>query len=339
MPAVRGRHFGVAISATRRGRVSVVGEGEMALNEQSDGKGRLFDPAFLRGLERWRLVARRPLAGQYRAERRSRRTGASQEFAEHRNYAAGDDPRTLDWSAYARLDRLFVKLFHEEEDMQVIVLVDASGSMRWRSGGERAAGGGRSRFDHARRLAAAFAHVSLTAQHQVSVGFFTGGLGSRLAVTRGRSAFHDVLRFLERPEFDDSATSLDAAVRDTVAVVRRRSLAVVISDFLDPAGYERALKGLLHRRFDVSAILVTDPSEAGSLVRGDVALVDSETGEELRLSASDTAVADFLARQVDYSDRLRAWCRSQSIGFAETSCAESPEETLLALLRSGVLAP
>jgi len=295
----------------------------------------LFDPAFLRSLERLRLMARRPLAGQYRAERRSPRTGASIEFAEHRNYVEGDDPRTLDWNAYARLDRLFVKLFHEEEDMHVLILVDASASMRWQPAA--AAPERRSRFDHARLLAAAFAHVALAGQHQVSAGFFTGGLRARIGVTRGRSALHDVLRFLERPETDDAPTSLDAAVRDAASIVRRRSMAVVISDFLDAEGYERALHALLARRFDVSAVLLTDPEESGSDVRGDVALVDAETGAEVRLTASDAALADYRARRGEFETRLKSWCRRKGIGFAASSCAEPPEATLLALLRSGVL--
>ncbi len=290
---------------------------------------RLFTPAFLRALERLRFAPRRPVEGRHRAELRSRRAGSSVEFAEHRNYAPGDDPRSLDWNAYARLDRLFVKLYHDEESISVQVLVDGSASMRCAVEGGEA----RSRWDQARLLAGAFAYVALAGQHDVSIGVFTGDLGSRIGPLRGRAKFHDVVGFLDRVEADSGATDLEATLRAVAARARRRAVAVVISDFLDPAGFERALRRLLSRGFDVAVVRVFDPAEDGRSLEGDLLVVDAETGVELAVSGSggERWAGDTLA------DELRTWCRREGLVYHEASCAREPAALIVELERSGAL--
>ncbi len=289
---------------------------------------RLFSPAFLRALERLRFAPRRAVDGRHRAELRSRRAGSSLEFAEHRNYTPGDDPRSLDWSAYARLDRLFVKLFHDEEAISVQVLVDASASMRCAVED----GSDRSRWDQARRLAGAFSYVALAGQHEVTVRLFGEALGSSVGPLRGRAKFHDAMDFLERATANFDGTNLEASLREVAARSRRRAVAIVISDFLDSAGYERAVKRLLHRGFDVALVRVFDPAEDGRGLEGDLLVVDAETGVELMVSAAEQR------GDVDeFSAGLRAWCRREGLAYHEASCATEPAAMVVDLERSGVL--
>ncbi len=292
--------------------------------------GQLFAPTFLRALERLRFAPRRAMDGRHRAELRSRRAGASLEFSEHRDYAPGDDPRSLDWNAYARLDRLFVKLFHDEEAVAVSVLVDGSGSMRCAVEG----GAERSRWDHARLLAGAFSYVALAGQHEVSMGIFGETLGARIGPLRGRAKFHDVVGFLDREVAVTGGTSLDASLRD---VTGGRSVAVVISDFLDPAGFERGLRRLLHRGFEVAVVRVFDPAEDGRALEGDLLVVDAESGEELVVSAGEAGRLERVAANEAFAADLRSWCRRQGVSFYDASCAVEPSGMLVELERSGVL--
>ena len=134
----------------------------------------LFDSAFLAKLEQLHLLARKLFRGEHRAERRSRQVGSSLEFADYRNYAWGDEPRTIDWAVYARLDRLFVKLFEQERDLEIHFLVDASASMR---AGEM----GAAKLDAARKIAAALSYIALANLDRVNVGWFDDALRDDLA--------------------------------------------------------------------------------------------------------------------------------------------------------------
>lgn len=294
------------------------------------GKSRLFSPAFLQALERLRLSPRRAVDGRHRAELRSRQSGASLEFAEHRSYTFGDDPRSLDWNAYARLDRLFVKLFHDEEAMAVTVLLDGSESMRCAVTGSKE----RSRWDYGRLLAGAFAYVALAGQHEVLLGIFSETLGARLGPVRGRAKFHDVVEFLDRDDLPRGGTSLESSLR---AVRGKRQMIVVISDFTDSPDFEGALKRLAHRGFDVAVIRVFDPAEDGRDLNGDLLVVDSETGEELAVSATDSGRNERARTNELVAAELRAFCHSNGMAFHNASCAVDATTVLVELERSGVL--
>ena len=129
----------------------------------------ILEESFLRRLEQLSLVARRMRAGQTAGERRSTKRGASVEFADYRDYVQGDDLRRVDWNIYARLDRPFIKLFEEEEDLAVCVLLDGSGSMDWGSELGNGGSGELNKWLYARRLAASLAYVALTSGDRLAV--------------------------------------------------------------------------------------------------------------------------------------------------------------------------
>ncbi|MGC3989289.1 MAG: DUF58 domain-containing protein [Chthoniobacteraceae bacterium] len=216
----------------------------------------LFDSAFLAKLEQLYLLARKLFRGDQRAERRAHQIGSSLEFADYRNYAPGDDLRNIDWNIYGRLDRLFIKLFEEEQDLHIYLLVDASASMHWTP-----RPGALSKFDQARRLAASLAYIGLANLDRVNVLTFDAVLGRDTGFLRGKSQFYKALDFLRVEPSSPRPTQLAESCRLFARRMKRRGLVFVLSDFFDPRGYEEALALLRHSQFDVHAIQIADPAE------------------------------------------------------------------------------
>src|SRR5690349_18722045 len=149
----------------------------------------LLDPEFLHKLEQLELVSRKIIMGRMKGERKSKRRGSSVEFAEHRQYSAGDDLRHIDWNAYGRLDRLFLKLFLEEEDLQVHTLLDTSLSMGF---------GTPTKLHYGKQVAAALAFIGLVNHDRVIMETFAGKLDQGIPGVRGRSQMWRVVQYLEQ---------------------------------------------------------------------------------------------------------------------------------------------
>lgn len=298
-----------------------------------------FDQAFLKKLEYLHVVARKVFAGRLRAERRSRKAGAGVEFADHRDYAPGDDLRYLDWSVYGRMDRLLLRLFEQEEDLSIYILIDASASMKvgaQRQGGAQDGpqGSGGSKLRYAAQVAAALAYVGLANLDRVSLLAFGGGLRARLPAARGKGQIFKMLDFLAglRPE---GQTELNAALSSFVHQTTRRGVAVVISDFYDPAGYEEGLNLLRYHRFEPTAIQVLDPREAAPQLRGDLEIVDMETGELRQVTLSPRLCAAYAREHQAYCEALDRFCTSRAITYLRAETNVPFEDMVLRLFRSG----
>lgn len=292
----------------------------------------LFDSTFLAKLEQLFLLSKKIFRGEHRAERRSRETGASLEFADYRNYSLGDDLRSIDWNIYGRLDRLFIKLFEQEQDLDIHFLIDASASMRWTPGIERL-----SKFDQARRVAASLAYIALSNLDRVNVLWFSATLGDDLGLVRGKSQFHNVLDFLRHAPEPAGATSLLAATRSFTQRLKRRGLVFVLSDFLDAAGYEEPLGLLRFNRFDTHVIQILDPAELDPGASGDLRLVDCETGAPLEVTATPAVLDSYRAEIARYLADLTAFCLRRGIAYAQASTAVPFEELVLRVLRDGMI--
>lgn len=300
----------------------------------------LFDSAFLTKLEQLHLLARRLFRGEQRAERRSRQLGSSLEFADYREYSAGDELRAIDWPAYARLERLFVKLYEQEQDVAVSFLVDASASMNWRSRSDASSqfsAGNFSKFDAARRITAALAYIALANLDRVSVHFFANGIVSELGVMRGKAQFHSVLNFLRESPAGGEKTSLLASTRAFSQRQKRSGIVFVLSDFFDPAGYEEPLALLQHAQFDVHAIQILDPAELAPSETGDLRLLEAETGESLEVTANAAVLERYREEITTYNNDLEAFCRKRSVAHASVMCGLPFEDVVLKTLRDGVM--
>ena len=257
----------------------------------------LFDEAFLRRLEQLELASRRLTAGRMKGERRSIRRGQSVEFADYRNYSHGDDLRQLDWNVYARLEKLFVKLFVEEEDVTVHVLVDASRSMDF---------GEPNKLAFARRAAGALAYLGLAHLDRVSVAFLGEGRAVTLRPLRGKARVFEVFRFLAEPRAE-RLTGLAAAARDYAGRLRGRGPLILISDLMDP-GYSDALRDLAGTRCQLSVLHVLAPEELDPDVPPDARLVDNETGHGIEVTGDDDLVDRYRTRLTEWQDELATFC-------------------------------
>ncbi len=283
----------------------------------------LFSEEFLRQLEHLTMLTRRPVAGHLRGHHRSRRTGSGMIFADYRPYSPGEDTRNLDWGTYLRLDRLILRLFEEEADLPVYVFVDVSRSMDF---------GTPSKFDFARRFAAAIAYVGLINHDRVSLVAFSNGLVEEMPARRGKSQVWRSLHFLERLK-SAGGTSLQSAFRGFFGARRTRGLVVVISDFLDTEGFERSFQVIREFRHDVFAIHVTSPEELDPALADEVLLVDAELGHSTRTRITPDIVKAYRETFLRYCSEIEGFCRGHGWGYLRASTQAPIEDLMLKSLR------
>jgi uncharacterized protein (DUF58 family) len=250
----------------------------------------VFDEGFLRQLERLDLLMKQPVRGGLKGGRRSTKRGQSVEFADYRDYALGDDLRQLDWNVYARLEKLFVKLFIEEEDVTITFLLDASPSMAF---------GGPQKLLFAKRAAAALGYIGLASEDRVVVASLAGRSARRQGGLRGSGRVLRLLANLSSIQPSDGPTDLVAAARHAGAMLRGRGVVVLLSDLLDP-GADRVIRELAATGSDLIVLHLLSPDELDPALEGDLRLVDSETGEGVDVTV-DLATLDA------YRSRLAAW--------------------------------
>ncbi len=272
----------------------------------SDLDPTVFDEGFLRQLERLGLLMKQPARGGLKGGRRSTKHGQSVEFSDYRDYALGDDLRQLDWNVYARLERLFVKLFVEEEDVTVTFLVDASPSMAF---------GRPEKLQFAKRAAAALGYIALAGEDRVVVSALTGRVARRQAALRGSGRVFRLLSLLSAIRPAEGATDLLAAVRHAGAMLSGRGVVVLISDLLDPAA-DRAVRELAAQGSELIVLHVLSPDELDPPLQGDLRLVDSETGEGVDVTADLATLDAYKARLVAWQDGLAAAASKRRASYA-----------------------
>ncbi len=283
----------------------------------------LLEPAFLARLDRLDVLSRKILAGKLKGERRSKRRGTSAEFADHRPYAHGDDLRFLDWNIYGRLDQLFLKLYLEEQDLSVHVLVDASGST---------ATGDPPKHRALVRLGAALAYVGLVSNNRVSLAAFGDGLTGQVTGLRGRRRTCDVAEFLL--SLDPAGPSrFDEACRRWTAGRIGSGVTVVLSDFLFKEGFESGLKRLVSDRFDLVAIQMLSPGERDPDLAGDLKLVDVEDEDTAEVTVGAALVKAYRRNLAAYCNGLRDFCVRRGATYVLADSAQPTERLVLDRLR------
>ncbi len=292
----------------------------------------LFDSEFLKKLEQLYLLSKKLFRGQHRAERRSRQTGSSLEFADYRNYARGDDLRTIDWNIYGRLDRLFIKLFEEEQDLHIYFLIDISESMRWTPENVIAR---ISKLDQARRITASLAYIGLANLDRVNICAFDGGLVGDMGMSRGKSQFHKVLDFLRRLPDPKGETRLASTFRTFAQRMKRRGLVFVLSDLIAEEGFEEALSVLRYNQFEVHVIQVLDPAEIDPPLSGDLLLLNVENGESFELTADSALIRRYREGFSRFLSRVAGYCQKWQAGYALATTDVPFEDHVLRVLREG----
>ncbi len=287
-----------------------------------------FDDAFLRKLEYLHIVSRKVFAGRTRAERRAKRIGSGIEFADHRDYQPGDDVRYVDWAIFGRLERLLLRLFEEEEDLSIYILLDTSASMA-----TGADAGAPAKIDFGKRVAAALCYLGLANLDRVSILQFASALSAGGAPARGRARIFgilDTLRAIEAGETTALAESLA-----TLAKQRRRpGLVAVISDFYD-RGFAEGLNVLRYHRFEPYAIQVLARADLLPDAIGDVEIVDAETGEARPVRLTPRVLAEYRAAHAAHLAAIEAHCRRAGVPLFRTETHVPFEDLILRVFRAG----
>lgn len=284
----------------------------------------LLTPEFLGRLEQLELVSRKMLAGRMKGDRLSKRKGRGAEFADYRPYVVGDDLRFLDWNLYGRMEKLFLRLFLEEEDLSVYLLIDNSRSMD---------SGNPTKLRYAKQVAAALGFIGLVNLDRVTIEAVGGGDAGRSPVYRGRPSLWRMLKFLDNIPVADSG-DLNKALRRFAQRATGQGVAVILSDFLDKDGYEDGLRFLAARSLDVYAVQVLSQEEIEPPYTGDLKLTDVEDGDEAEITISAPLLARYQQTLTAFRSTLNAFCTRRGMAYLFTSNQVPFEKMVLGYLRS-----
>ena len=282
-----------------------------------------FDADFLRRLERLHLVATRLNWAGAKGEHAVSRKGFSLEFSDYRRYQRGDDLRYIDWNIYRRLDRLLLKIFTAEEEMNIYLLVDTSRSM---------AEGDPVKLDYARKVAAALGYIGLKNLDRVGGAAFSSGLHKPLTLGRGRKQILGLFGFLAKLSCAGE-TNLRGAIHSFTKLFPHAGLVIIVSDLFDPSGWRAALEELSGKNYQVLLVHVVDQAELKPQASGDVALVDVEAGDERKFFLDIDLVRRFERELENYFKEIETLCANRKVDYLRTTTQMPFDEFVLQTLR------
>ena len=283
----------------------------------------LLEPDFLARLEQLELVSKKIFLGRMKGERRSKRKGQSVEFADYRNYVIGDDLRFLDWNLFARLNRLFIRLFMEEEDLHFYILIDNSLSMDF---------GRPSKLRYAKQVAAALGFVGLVNMDRVVIEAFNNRLTQSMPAARGRRSLWRMMDFLQKIE-PAGPSDLKKALRTFSLKCSGKGIVLLLSDFMDKGGYEDALRYLLARQMDIYVIQILSQEEIEPEIVGDLQLVDIEDEDIAEITVSAPLLKRYKDNLNGFVGGLKDWCTKRGITYIFTTNQNPFDKLILNYLR------
>jgi uncharacterized protein (DUF58 family) len=289
----------------------------------TDEARHFFEPDFLKKLERLRLIAKRLSWSGAKGEHPSARRGFSLEFSDYRKYQSGDDLRYVDWNVYRRLDRLCLKLFTAEEEMNIYLLIDSSRSM---------AEGNPPKIEYAKKIAAALGYIGLKNLDKVGGAGFSENLTAPLSLGRGKKQILSLFKFLTSLSCGGE-TDLTASTQSFSSLFPRSGLVVVLSDLLDPGGWRGAMEELLKNKHQLLVVHILDDGEFDPAARGDLSLFDVETQRERRLFLDAELLKRFQEEFTAYCGEIESFCRSRGTDYLRTRTSVPFEDFVLLTLR------
>ena len=284
----------------------------------------LINAEMMKKIERLSIASKKLFPGNMKGKRRSPKRGSSVEFADYRDYQPGDDFRFIDWNIYARLDKLLLKTFVEEENIYIHILLDSSVSMNF---------GTPPKLEYGKRIAAVLSYIGLVELDMVAMTTFAEKLTDQLRPMRGKDRIFALLDFLENVQ-PSQETQMYEALRRYALTVTHPGVAIVISDFLVPqADYEEGLKALVYKNFDVNVIHVMSEEELHPTLSGELKLQDAESGETKEVTVTDRMLEKYQRRLTNFCQNLSQFCSKNNITYLRISTSLSFEELVLRTLR------
>ncbi len=286
-----------------------------------------IDDEFLKKLEKLKIITRKSTRSPQRGEHRSWQSGEGFEFLDYRKYHHGDDLRYVDWSVYGRLDKLFVKLFHAEKGQTAHILLDTSLSMGT---------GNPSKDITAKKIAAAISYICLSNLDKTGLTAFNDKIVAVKAPARGKKQYPEVLKFFLSLNPSDQ-TNLNGCLAEYASICRNPGIAVIISDLLDPKGYEDGLKALAYRDFDINLIQVMDHEELFWSKTGNLLLRETETGEK-KVAFVDKYLLESYQHKINaFISNIKSYCGHYGINYFLCDTSIPFEDLLTEYLSKGAL--
>ena len=279
----------------------------------------LLSVEFRRRIDRLHLHSRGVFRGKFKGERRSTNKGTGVEFADYRIYELGNDLHHVDWNVYARLDRLFIKLFRAEEDLPVSILLDNSKSMDF---------GEPTKFSQAKQLAAALGYIGLAGLDRVAIHVFSNRARAIVPPTYGKAQFLKMSKALETVNVGGQ-TDMATCLRYLITHSRQAGVAVIISDFLDINSYTSGLKQLLARKFDLTLVQILADAEINPQLVGEWRLEDSETGTAKEITIDEGTHTDYKRRLDTFCNQLRQFCVNRGSNYVRITNQTPIEQVVL----------
>ncbi len=265
----------------------------------------LLEPSFLNKLEKLHILSRKIKRGSIKGERMSPKKGKSVEFSDHREYTLGDELRTIDWNIYGRLNRLFVKLFREEEELILYLLIDSSNSMAF---------GNPPKLDFAKKIALSLSYIALSDYDRVSISIGGSGLLDYKYPLRGRKQIFKLIEYISQIT-PKGGTSISKFLYDFAVFQKRAGFVVVISDFLDPSDFFKEISRLIYQKNELFLIQVLDKEELNPSILGDVELIDVEGLWRKELSIDGKLLSNYKKRIASFCDNIKSFCYSQGASY------------------------
>lgn len=287
----------------------------------------LLEPDFIRKLEYLSILSRKVFKGSLKGEHRSKRKGISPEFSDYRNYVPGDDPRYIDWNLYGRLEKLFLKLFLEEEDLYVYILLDTSSSMDYGIPGK---------LDYSIKIAASLGYIALTNMDRLCFMTFDNNIHIEFNSVRGKGHFLNLLRYLQKIKPGES-THLNQALKNFAMRFSNPGLVIIISDFFDKNGYEEGLTFLIYKNFEPFLIQILSPQEFSPDMTGNIKLIDRETNAAKEMTVNQTLIDIYKKNLNDYIEKLYTFTAARGFQHIVTSTDCPFDNLIMNALRKGKL--
>ena len=294
----------------------------MSINSAVNTKP-LFDGDFLRQLEKLAILSRQVVAGKMQGERRSPKRGQSVEFADFRPYSLGDDIRRIDWNAFARLERYFIKLFVEEEDIQIHLLIDSSASMNW---------GTPDKFQYAVKAAAALGYIGLVGLDKVSaIALSSQSNGHYFSPHRGKAQTHAFFSFLQSLAPQGKVNLKQQALAYSAAHKQPGPL-LLFTDLMDES-WKEGLRILAAQQYEITLLQILSPDEVNPEFSGDLKLLDSETNRDIEVTADFDLVQKYKQELKSWQDEVQIFCSKRSIQYISLETSLPLQELLFTWLR------
>jgi len=265
----------------------------------------LLNSKFLHQLDSLKIISKRAKKVFFQGERRGKKAGSGLEFIDYQEYQVGDDYRYIDWHLFSRLEQLFVKLFVEEENLRVHLIIDESESM---------SGGDPSKIDYACQLAAALGYIALVNLDEVGSTTFSSQLKKTLPPRRGKPQVFNLFNFLEGITAQGK-TSFNLCLEEFSRRQRKAGMVVVLSDLLDPMGYEEGLLSLRSRGWEVCLLHILEENEVRPIENGEVVLIDKETHQRIETIIDKVMGQKYEEELKDFFQRVESFCQYYEINY------------------------